>query len=84
MDAIVIMDLNKYSFTGYEGMLFYVCTSKAKKYLDFFAQISPNDYAALIHKLDKNAPQRIDHVKIKKILKNSIKKNRDAALFTST
>ncbi len=69
-DAIVLIDLNRDSFSGFEGMLFYVGTSRAKKYLDFIAQISPNDYAAVVHELDENAPQRKDHEKMKKILGN--------------
>jgi len=67
-DAIVLIDLNKDSFFGYNGMLFYVGSSRAKKYLDFVASISPTEYAAIVSELDSNAPLRKEPEKMRKIL----------------
>ena len=67
-DAIVMIDLDKKSFTGYKGMEFYVGTSRARQYLDIIAVIQPNEYAQIVSELDPNAPQKKDTEKMKKIL----------------
>ena len=67
-DAIVMIDLNKDSFTGRRGMRFYVGTSRAKQYLDVVAVIAPQDYGYVVKGLDPYAPQRNDIEKMKKVL----------------
>ena len=67
-DAIVMIDLNKDSFTGRRGMRFYVGTSRAKQYLDVVAVLAPQDYGYVVKRLDPNAPQRNDNEKMKKVL----------------
>ena len=47
-DAIVMIDLNKNSFTGFKGLEFYVGTSRAKHYLDLVALIAPSEYKDVI------------------------------------
>ncbi|MDD7516831.1 nuclease-related domain-containing DEAD/DEAH box helicase [Ruminococcus flavefaciens] len=67
-DAIVMIDLDKESFTGFKGLEFYVGSSRAKQYLDLVAIIQPNEYAQIVSELDPNAPQKKDTEKMKKIL----------------
>ena len=67
-DAIILIDLNKDSFFGYQGMLFYVGCSRAKKHLDFIASIPQTSYADIIAKLDPNAPLRKEPEKMRKVL----------------
>ena len=67
-DAIVMIGLNKDSFTGFEGLEFYVGTSRAKHYLDFVAQITPNEYGEVIKALDPDAPVKNDPDKMRKVL----------------
>lgn len=67
-DAIVMIDLNKNSFTGYKGSEFYVGTSRAKQYLDMVAQITPSEYKEVISTLDLDAPIKNDPEKMRKVL----------------
>ena len=67
-DAIVLIDLDKSSFTGFKGMEFYVGTSRAKQYLDFIAMITPQEYGTVVSELDPDAPQKNDAERMKKIL----------------
>ena len=67
-DAILMIGLNKDSFTGFKGLEFYVGTSRAKHYLDFVAQITPNEYSEVISSLDPDAPIKNDPEKMRKIL----------------
>lgn len=66
--AILLIDLGKDSFTEYEGLKFYVGTSRAKHYLDFVAKLSPAEYAEVIHKLDEGAPIKGNEEKLRKIM----------------
>lgn len=66
--AIIMIDLNKNSFTGFEGLEFYVGTSRAKHYLDLVAQIASSDYRVVISALDPDAPIKNDHEKMRKVL----------------
>ena len=67
-DAIIVIDLNKDSFTGFKGMEFYVGTSRAKHYLDLVAQITPSEYKEVISTLDPDAPIKNDHEKMRRVL----------------
>lgn len=67
-DAIVMIDLDKNSFTGYKGMEFYVGTSRAKQYLDYIVTIAPQEYSQVISELDPDAPQKNDADKMRKVL----------------
>lgn len=67
-DAILMIGLNKDSFTGFKGLEFYVGTSRAKHYLDFVAQITPNEYGEVISSLDPDAPIKNDPEKMRKVL----------------
>ncbi len=67
-DAIVMIDLDKDSFTGFKGLEFYVGTSRAKQYLDMVATIPPEKYAEVITTLDPDAPIKPDHEKMRKVL----------------
>ena len=67
-NAIVLIDLDKSSFTGFKGMEFYVGTSRAKQYLDFIAMITPQEYGTVVSELDPDAPQKNDAERMKKIL----------------
>lgn len=55
-EAVIMVDLNKESFTGKNGMEFYVGSSRAKQRLDIVCNLDENDYSELIRKLDVNAP----------------------------
>ena len=67
-DAIVLIDLDKTSFTGFNGLKFYVGTSRAKQYLDLIAKIAPQEYRQIINELDPDAPQKNDVEKMRKVL----------------
>ena len=63
-DAIIVIDLKKDSFKGYKGMEFYVGSSRAKQYLDFVAEIVPNEYKEILDFFApgakiKNEPDRL-------------------------
>ena len=68
-DAVVILGLDKNSFIGEKGLEFYVGASRAKQYLDFIAQITPQEYGEVIKMLDTNAPVKNDPEKMRKVLK---------------
>ena len=55
-DAIIYIDLNKDSFTGRQGLEFYVGTSRAKLQLEMICHLSENDYNQVVKELDENAP----------------------------
>ena len=67
-DAILMIGLNKDSFSGFKGLEFYVGTSRAKHYLDFVAQITPTEYGEVIKTLDPDAPVKNDPEKMRKVL----------------
>lgn len=67
-DAILMIGLNKDSFTGFKGLEFYVGSSRAKHYLDFVVQIAPNEYGEVVKSLDPDAPVKNDPVKMRKVL----------------
>lgn len=67
-DAIVIVGLDKNSFEGFEGLEFYVGSSRAKQYLDFIARIVPAEYGEVIQNLDPDAPIKNDPEKMRKVL----------------
>lgn len=67
-DAIIMIDLDKSSFTGYQGLEFYVGTSRAKQYLDYVVCMVPNDYPEVIAALDPDAPIKNDPEKLRKVL----------------
>ena len=63
-DAIIILDLDKNSFTERKGLEFYVGTSRAKKRLDMICQIKEEDFPQIISDLDPNAPTKGNLFKI--------------------
>lgn len=67
-DAIVMIDLDKSSFTGYQGLEFYVGTSRAKQYLDYVVFMVPNEYPEVISALDPDAPIKNDPEKLRKVM----------------
>ena len=67
-DAIIMIDLDKSSFTGYKGLEFYVGTSRAKQYLDYVVCLTPNDFPEVIAALDPDAPIKNDPEKLRKVL----------------
>ena len=67
-DAIIMIDLDKDSFTGKKGLEFYVGSSRAKHYLDVICNLSEADYYEVAHTLDPNAPKRDNPVRMKRIL----------------
>lgn len=70
-DAIVILNLDKYSFSGEKGNEFYVGTSRAKCKLDMICCISSDDYYNVVSQIDPDAPDRSGNKKaMKKILGN--------------
>lgn len=69
-DAIIMLDLNKQSFTGKKGLEFYVGSSRAKIRLDLICDIVPEAYGEVIHELDSNAPLKGDAERMRKILGN--------------
>lgn len=70
-DAIIMLDLNKNSFSGKKGMEFYVGTSRAKIRLDLVCQLSSFEYYDVVHELDPNAPKKDDIDRMRKILGNT-------------
>lgn len=70
-DAIVLIDLDKYSFAGKRGMEFYVGTSRAKIRLDIICQLSFDDYYYVVHDLDPNAPNKSEEERMRRILGNT-------------
>ncbi len=67
-DAIIMIDLDKSSFTGYQGLEFYVGTSRAKQYLDYVVFMVPNEYPEVISALDPDAPIKNDPEKLRKVI----------------
>ena len=67
-DAIAMIGLDRNSFMGFKGLEFYVGTSRAKHYLDFVVQMTPNEYGEVISTLDPDAPIKNDPDKMRKIL----------------
>lgn len=67
-DAIIMIDLDKSSFTGYQGLEFYVGTSRAKQYLDYVVCMVPNEYPEVIAALDPDAPIKNDPEKLRKVM----------------
>lgn len=70
-DAVVMLDLNRQSFSGKKGLEFYVGSSRAKLRLDLICEMSPADYYQVVHELDSNAPYKDDPDRMKKILGNT-------------
>ena len=71
-DAIIMLDLNKNSFTGKKGLEFYVETSRAKIRLDLVCNIASADYKDIVRELDPNAPLKNDDAKMRVILGNTL------------
>lgn len=67
-EAIVMVDLDKKSFSGKKGLEFYVGSSRAKHYLDLICNMIGDDYYEIAHALDENAPKRDDVSRMKSIL----------------
>lgn len=55
-NSIILIDLDKESFSNFKGLEFYVGTSRAKLYLDFICNLSEHDYQNIIQGLDPDAP----------------------------
>jgi hypothetical protein len=70
-DAIVMIDLDKQSFSGKRGLEFYVGSSRAKIRLDLVCNLSAADYYEVVHELDPNAPKKDDEARMRKILGNT-------------
>ncbi len=70
-DAIVLLDLDKNSFSGKKGMEFYVGASRAKLRLDMICKLIPDEYFEVVHSLDPNAPQRLDVARMRQVLGNT-------------
>ena len=62
-DAIVLINLDKNSFTGERGREFYVGTSRAKCKLDMVCVLNADDYYAIVSEIDKDAPNRPGNTK---------------------
>lgn len=67
-DAVIMIDLDKDSFTGKKGLGFYVGSSRAKHYLELICVISEEDYYELAHSLDDNVSKEDDPAGMKKAL----------------
>lgn len=67
-DAIVLIDLDKSSFTDHRGLEFYVGTSRAKQYLDYVVKMTPEEYPGVISELQPNAHLRNDPERLRKVL----------------
>ena len=55
-DAVILINLNKDSFTGECGKEFYVGTSRAKCKLDMICAMSDDDFAYVVSQIDEGAP----------------------------
>lgn len=67
-DAIVLIDLNKDSFEGKNGMEFYVGSSRAKHRLDIIAGISPDEYGKVLADVAPNAPKTNNKIRLKTLI----------------
>lgn len=54
--AVIMVDLKPDSFTGKNGMVFYVGASRAKLFLDFVAVIPETEYKNVIQSVKENEP----------------------------
>ena len=54
-DAVIMIDLNKNSFDGKKGKLFYVGTSRAKHYLDIVCRVKEDEINDIIKELAPGA-----------------------------
>ena len=70
-DAVILIDLNKDSFTGKNGMQFYVGASRAKYRLDMICALPETDYAEVIRSVAPNAPRTANLARLRTILGNA-------------
>ena len=54
-DGIILLNLNRNSFTGERGKEFYVGTSRAKCKLDMICTLQDNEYETIVSQIDKGA-----------------------------
>lgn len=69
-EAIVLIDVDAYSFAGKKALEFYVGASRAKLYLDIICKIHPDEYYGVVHSIDQSAPNRSDPVRMRDVLKS--------------
>lgn len=67
-DAIIMLDLDKESFTGQKGQFFYVGTSRAKHRLECLCTLFEDEYYDVVHDLDPNAPKRNNPARMRQVL----------------
>lgn len=70
-DGIIMIDLDKESFTGQKGQNFYVGTSRAKHRLEYVCTLSEDEYFDVVHDLDPNAPKRNNPDRMRQVLGNT-------------
>ena len=66
-----MIDLDKASFMGQNGMMFYVGTLRAKYKLELICDLSEEEYYDVVHELDPNAPKRKDPERMRQVLGNT-------------
>ena len=54
-DAVILLNLNKNSFSGERGKEFYVGTSRAKCKLDMICTLSDDDFLTIVSQIDEGA-----------------------------
>lgn len=70
-DAIVVVDLDKDSFSGKKGMQFYVGSSRAKYRLDIVCKLTQDEYCDVVKTVAPNAPKTNNIERLERILSNA-------------
>lgn len=70
-EAIILLDLNKESFSSREGVQFYVGTSRAKQRLDLICCMTEDTYSEVIAAVAPNAPKTNSPSRMKTIMSHA-------------
>ena len=69
--AIIVIDLNKDSFDGKNGMQFYVGTSRARNRLELICMLSEEDFFTVAKTVSPNSPNTSNTLRMKMIFSNA-------------
>ena len=70
-EVVVVLDLDKNSFSGKRGLEFYVGTSRAKLRLDLICKLRRDEYSEVVRIVAPNAPKTNDEERLERILSNA-------------
>ena len=69
-EAVILVDVDAYSYNRKKALEFYVGSSRAKLYLELICKIHSNEYYNVVHSIDQSAPNRSDPARMREILGN--------------